>query len=161
MNLHYNKASNLVFKSDKEKIVIGRLDEEKKFIEFDEKTLELCNEFGFKPDPSKIDDEQEEVADSSQEEKEEVSESEVKNQIVQQEVKVEKETVQIEKNVTSLQSLLQSIENLFKEKDQKIKELELHLALSNNEIRGLKQNLNKYADVLNSLNNLNINLNPK
>lgn len=174
MNLHYNKESNLVFKSAKEKLVIGRLDEAKKFIDFDEKTLELCDEFGFEPDPSKIDNEvsevnEAEVVSSSQEdENEEESkqtevkeEKEKKNEPIQAEKKeIKNEPVKEIKKETSLQPLLQSLENLFKEKDQKIKELELHLALNNTEIWSLKQSLNKYADILNSLNNLKINLNP-
>ena len=53
LNLYYYKESSLVVKSDKEKVVIGRL-ENKEFIPFDDKTLKLCEEYGMEPDESKI-----------------------------------------------------------------------------------------------------------
>ena len=47
----WHPDSTLVFKSATDKVVIGRMQNEV-FIEMDEKTLDLCNEYNFIPDDS-------------------------------------------------------------------------------------------------------------
>jgi hypothetical protein len=51
----WNQESTLVFKSQQERIVIGRFDG-KEYIHLDEKTLELCEQYNFKCDPSLVEE---------------------------------------------------------------------------------------------------------
>ena len=52
----WHPDSRLVFKSKKDKLVIGRLDEENKLVSADELTLELCEQWNFKMDPTLVED---------------------------------------------------------------------------------------------------------
>lgn len=51
----WHQESTLVFKSQQDRIVIGRFDG-KEYIHLDEKTLELCEQFNFKCDPSLVEE---------------------------------------------------------------------------------------------------------
>jgi hypothetical protein len=59
----YHKESMLVFKSPSEKIVIGRIENDQ-IISLDEKTLELCEQYGFTYDESLL-EEAEETEDNN------------------------------------------------------------------------------------------------
>ena len=50
LNTIWHPESTLVFKSQKDKLVTGRLDESNEFIEFDNICSELCDQWSFKPD---------------------------------------------------------------------------------------------------------------
>lgn len=70
----YNPDSNLIIKSAKEKVVIGRFDEDGNKVE-DEKTLELCKEYGLDPATSLLEalaerDEKEKSEDENEDDKE-------------------------------------------------------------------------------------------
>lgn len=159
LNIYYNKDTGLVFKSQKEKVVIGRLNEKKEFIDFDDKTLELCDEHGFEPDPSKIEvenmEEKNEKVETPQESSEkvieDVKESElidfVKTVFPKPEIKVSVSS----KEESEIKPILLSIETLVNEKDKKISQLETLLKLSQVEINELKIKLSKYSDILNNL----------
>ncbi len=67
LNKIWHPESKLVFKSAKEKLVIGRL-EDNDFISLDEEALDACEEWGFKYDPSLVegsDSDSEDGVDSS------------------------------------------------------------------------------------------------
>lgn len=70
----YHPESNLIIKSTKEKMVIGRFDEDGNKLGLDEKTLELCEEYGFDPDPSLLEDVKEEKGKKGTEEADEEGE---------------------------------------------------------------------------------------
>lgn len=74
----YNPDSNLIIKSAKEKVVIGRFDEDGNKVE-DEKTLELCKEYGLDPATSLLEalaerDEKEKSEDENEDDKEDDNE---------------------------------------------------------------------------------------
>ena len=68
LKLHYDKKSNLVFKAKKDLTVIGRI-KDKQFVSFDFRTLELCKEYGLKPDESKIEKKEIEKIESKTEDR--------------------------------------------------------------------------------------------
>lgn len=69
----WHPESTLVYKSKKERLVIGRyVDSE--FIPLDEEALELCEEWNMKPDESLIEDEEDDQHDGEESEASEASE---------------------------------------------------------------------------------------
>ena len=58
-NTIWHPESTLVFKSQKERLVIGRL-QDSEIVYLDEQSLELCDQWNFKPDESLIHEESEE-----------------------------------------------------------------------------------------------------
>ena len=60
----WHPESTLVYKSRKERIVIGRY-VDKEFISLDEKALELCDEWKMKPDESLIEEDNEDESESN------------------------------------------------------------------------------------------------
>ena len=77
----WHPESTLVFKSQKERLVIGRYID-KKLIDLDEEALSICEEWKFKPDLSLIEDpeEEEEENEESKEEDQEESNGESKDE---------------------------------------------------------------------------------
>jgi hypothetical protein len=75
-NTIWHPESTLVFKSQKERLVIGRL-ENNTLIELDDTCLELCEEWKFNPDTSLLEEseEQSEEVEQPSEEVEQPSES--------------------------------------------------------------------------------------
>jgi len=61
----YHVESNLVVKSQAEKLVVGRL-ENGEFIPLDERAVELCDEFGLKYDESLVEDDSENAEEPSE-----------------------------------------------------------------------------------------------
>ena len=90
-NTIWHPESTLVFKSIKEQVVIGRLVNDE-LVSLDEETLELCNQYKFKPDESLIQQESEEVEET--EEVEEVEEAEEVEEVeeVEESEEVEEKT---------------------------------------------------------------------
>lgn len=150
LNLYYYKELGLVVKSDTEKYVIGRL-ENKEFIPFDDKTLELCDQYGLEPDPSKIEqvensseekDEKDEEKENEKQETDEEGSNENKEIVVKQEKeKIEVKPIQqIEKNAEktekekekdkqieskeAIHPLLLDVQKLFNSLNKKVSELE-------------------------------------
>ena len=60
-NTMWHPDSRLVFKSKKDKLVIGRLDDQNELLSADELTLELCEQWNFKMDPSLVEDDDSET----------------------------------------------------------------------------------------------------
>ncbi len=56
-NTVWHPESTVVFKSEKERLVIGRF-VDKELIPLDQECLELCDEWSFKPDESLLDEEE-------------------------------------------------------------------------------------------------------
>ena len=69
-NTIWHPDSTLVFKSQKEKLVIGRYYEEK-LIDLDDLSLELCEKWNFKPDESLLEEKNSEEGEEEEEEGEE------------------------------------------------------------------------------------------
>jgi len=90
----WHPQSRLVFKSKKEKVVIGRLDEDGEEIEVVDNIIDLCDQWKFNICPSIVESE-EEVKEEEVEE-EEVEEEEVEEEEVEEE-EVEEEEVKEEK----------------------------------------------------------------
>lgn len=63
----WHPESGLVFKSAKDKVVIGRYENDD-FIELDDEALDLCVEFGFKYDKDLVEEDEEEEAEEDDEE---------------------------------------------------------------------------------------------
>ncbi len=171
LNLYYYKESNLVVKSDKEKFVIGRL-ENKEFVPFDDRTLELCEEYGMEPDPSKIEESKKEeesetqsVKENDEEDTVSLTKSATATELVA-ETKIEpvlitehkKETVQSVQPIQSVQTnqslatVLSSLQSLFNSLEQKLYELEkerekllLNIKEKDEKLNTLKQFLNKFT----------------
>ena len=94
-NTIWHPESTLVFKSQKDKLVIGRyVDDE--IIPLDDEALSLCETWKFKPDESLFDGEEEEAEKVDEEaENEESEEENVDKETVQVPTVIPKETVQV------------------------------------------------------------------
>ena len=94
-NTIWHPESTLVFKSQKDKLVIGRyVDDE--IIPLDDEALSLCETWKFKPDESLFDGEEEEAEKVDEEaENEESEEENVDKETVQVPIVIPKETVQV------------------------------------------------------------------
>jgi hypothetical protein len=64
-NTMWHPDSRLVFKSKKDKLVIGRLDDQNELLSADELTLELCEQWNFKMDPSLVEDDDSETEEGA------------------------------------------------------------------------------------------------
>jgi len=94
----WHPQSRLVFKSKKEKVVIGRLDEDGEEIEVVDNIIDLCDQWKFNICPSIVESEEEvkeEEVEEEEVEEEEVEEEEVEEEEVKEE-EVEEEEVEEE-----------------------------------------------------------------
>lgn len=165
----YNKESGLIFKSKEEKVVIGRVNEKKEVFPFDQETLELCEKYGFEPDPSKIQTEEdpEEEKTSVSDETEKVSEPDLPVPIKQTEVKTEPvsdkkskgettvkfNVIQLELDTmknTTITKIQQLLTENFSQSLSRISELETELAKTKKELAESKVKLAKFAELLSS-----------
>ena len=149
----WHPQSRLVFKSKKEKVVIGRLDEDGEEIEVVDNIIDLCDQWKFNICPSIVESEEEvkeeevEEEEVEEEEVEEVEEEEVEEEEVKEEKK-EKEVKEVkedkkkkkkedkkEKEVkkdakkegADLHVLLESVHSLFHDKKQELESLKEEL----------------------------------
>jgi len=87
----YNKDSGLVIKSEKDRVVIGRIEDDA-VIPLDEKALELCEKFGLEPDKTLLEETaQEEAEPEETEEAEEEPREEAEEENAEEEESEEKE----------------------------------------------------------------------
>ena len=136
----WHPQSRLVFKSKKEKVVIGRLDEDGEEIEVVDNIIDLCDQWKFNICPSIVESE-EEVKEEEVEE-EEVEEEEVKEEKKEKEVKEVKEDKKkkkkedkkekevkkdAKKEGADLHVLLESVHSLFHDKKQELESLKEEL----------------------------------
>ena len=87
----WHPQSRLVFKSKKEKVVIGRLDEDGEEIEVVDNIIDLCDQWKFNICPSIVESEEEVKEEEDEVEEEEVEEEEVEEEEVEE---VEEEEVE-------------------------------------------------------------------
>lgn len=177
----YNPDSNLIIKSAKEKVVIGRFDEDGNKVE-DEKTLELCKEYGLDPDTSLLEavaeKEEKEEEDENEEEKEDEEKEEDEKEEEEDEEKEdppkrndlpkkEKESVQKEssqkessqkessqnKNLSSLlETFTKQVESIVNGHVQRNRELEEQLNTTRKELEETKKKLKKIlSDMMDKL----------
>ena len=152
----WHPQSRLVFKSKKEKVVIGRLDEDGEEIEVVDNIIDLCDQWKFNICPSIVESEEEvkeeeveeEEVEEEEVEEEEVEEEEVKEEEVEEEEveeeEVKKEEVKEEevkkkevkkkevkeeskKEGADLHVLLESVHSLFHDKNQELESLKEEL----------------------------------
>ena len=147
----WHPQSRLVFKSKKEKVVIGRLDEDGEEIEVVDNIIDLCDQWKFNICPSIVESEEEvkeEEVEEEEVEEEEVEEEEVKEEKKEKEVKEEKKEKEVkedkkkkkkedkkEKEVkkdakkegADLHVLLESVHSLFHDKKQELESLKEEL----------------------------------
>jgi hypothetical protein len=154
----YHKESMLIFKSATEKLVIGRIDDDK-VVPLDEKALELCEEYGFKYDETLVETEDageepeeeavEEPAPEKVEEKHDtkVKEPEKSSVLSEQEVKpvkgedpfVKGFAVLVQKHSKELQEFL--LENKPEDLTEKVAELEKQVSSLKKELEDTKKKL--------------------
>jgi len=151
----WHPQSRLVFKSKKEKVVIGRLDEDGEEIEVVDNIIDLCDQWKFNICPSIVESEEEvkeeEVEEEEvEEEEEEVEEEEVEEEEVKEvkedkkkevkedkkkevkedkkkEVKEDKKEKEVKKEGADLHVLLESVHSLFHDKKQELESLKEEL----------------------------------
>jgi len=141
----WHPQSRLVFKSKKEKVVIGRLDEDGEEIEVVDNIIDLCDQWKFTICPSIVESEEEvkeEEVEEEEEEVEEVKEDEVEEDEVEEEEveevkeeEVKEEEVKRKKEVkkdakkegADLHVLLESVHSLFHDKNQELESLKEEL----------------------------------
>jgi len=153
----WHPQSRLVFKSKKEKVVIGRLDEDGEEIEVVDNIIDLCDQWKFNICPSIVESEEEvkeEEVEEEEVEEEEVEEEEVEEveeeEVEEEEVKEEKKEKEVkevkedkkkkkedkkEKEVkkdakkegADLHVLLESVHSLFHDKKQELESLKEEL----------------------------------
>ena len=123
----WHPQSRLVFKSKKEKVVIGRLDEDGEEIEVVDNIIDLCDQWKFTICPSIVESEEEvkeEEVEEEEEEVEEVKEEEVKEEEVKRKKEVKKDA---KKEGADLHVLLESVHSLFHDKNQELESLKEEL----------------------------------
>lgn len=167
----YNPDSNLIIKSAKEKVVIGRFDEDGNKVE-DEKTLELCKEYGLDPDTSLLEavaerdekekeDEKEESEEEEEEEKEDEKDNEEKEdsppkredkKAPAKKDSVQKESVQNKDLSTLLETFSKQVESIVNGHVQRNRELEEQLNTTRKELEETKKKLKKIlSDMMDKL----------
>ena len=107
----YDPESMLVIKSQDEKIVVGRIEDDQ-FVTLDETCLELCEKYGFKYDESLVEEEEEEQQEDEKEEeipskKEEVEEP--KSQSVKEENKIVETTTNIHTSSDTFEKMVSDL----------------------------------------------------
>jgi len=120
----WHPQSRLVFKSKKEKVVIGRLDEDGEEIEVVDNIIDLCDQWKFNICPSIVESEEEvkeEEVEEEEVEEEEVEEEEVEEEEVEEE-EVEEEEVKEEKKEKEVKEVKEDKKKKKKE-DKKEKEV--------------------------------------
>ena len=129
----WHPDSRLVFKSKKDKLVVGRLSEDEDMI-VDETVIDLCNKWKFKIDPSLVE------SASEEEVEEEVEEEEVESK---EEAKEEEETVseQTHEKGNSAEELMKSVKKY-------CSDMEAQTGRLQSELRDLKK---KHEEVTKSL----------
>jgi hypothetical protein len=124
-NTIWHPESSLVFKSQKERIVIGRyVDDE--IIPFDDEALSLCEKWKFKPDESLFDDAEKETDEDPPESQEEEEVECITNVISSNNKEIEQQSVIDEVSVDS---------NIIEKKEPNVvdmKESSTHFELSPN-----------------------------
>ena len=104
-----HEESSLIFKSSKEKIVIGRINDDGEFVNFDRMCLNLCNKFNFKKIKEDVeeDEEVEEVEETEEtEDVEEVEETEDVEEVEEvEEVEKTEKTEEVEKTVKTVKTV--------------------------------------------------------
>ena len=133
----WHPQSRLVFKSKKEKVVIGRLDEDGEEIEVVDNIIDLCDQWKFNICPSIVESEEEVKEEEVEEEEEEVEEEEVKEvkedkkkevkEDKKKEVKEDKKEKEVKKEGADLHVLLESVHSLFHDKKQELESLKEEL----------------------------------
>ena len=95
-----HEESSLIFKSSKEKIVIGRINDDGEFVNFDRMCLNLCNKFNFKKIKEDVED------DEETEEVEEVEETEDVEEVEEvEEVEKTEKTEEVEKTEKTVKTV--------------------------------------------------------
>jgi len=111
----WHPQSRLVFKSKKEKVVIGRLDEDGEEIEVVDNIIDLCDQWKFNICPSIVESE-EEVKE------EEVEEEEVEEEEVEEEEVEEVEEEEVEEEEVKEEKKEKEVKEEKKEKEKEVKE---------------------------------------
>lgn len=138
----WHPDSRLVFKSKKDKLVVGRLSEDEDMI-VDETVIDLCNKWKFKIDPSLVE------SASEEEVEEEVEEEEVESK---EEAKEEEETVSEQthekRNSAAPRHSKAASEELMKSVKKYCSDMEAQTGRLQSELRDLKK---KHEEVTKSL----------
>ena len=145
LNTIWHPESALVFKSQKEKIVIGRYVDDQ-LVHLDDKALKLCDEWRFKPDESLLDSEE----DGEEDEEENKEEDEEKDKKEEEEDEGEDKNYHFISNTYSktLESLkeytkhltfaVQEVEHCFEQSETKNTSLRNDLLAKTEEINNLQ-----------------------